>query len=185
MDMNTSPFAKRVYSYKAGTFQPIFMSGLLIFAGLIVFVVITSLHTHRTYEFNGTTGQHSDAFVMGASITVFVIYLGCCLMTLRWLQRNRHSSRTVVLDEEKVQRPMSKGDRREDYLSYDDVLSVKVKHYPEGGPELVVSTRSGRVAYKSVYFESAAEFTDFCHRMEQVLNRNGTAVTGSAAKAGA
>lgn len=160
--MTEPALEKRVYEYKIGYFSQLF--GVFVtftcwFAGLLFIV--------RTLE----TGQ-GDKIPLALIISAFCFLVGGILM--RWLQRDSRSSKQIAFHDDKVQRPMTKGDRDEDYVLFADMLDVDIdQNYADHGPALIVATRKKPIVYKSMYFASHREFDNFCKRLERELLAKG------------
>ena len=160
--MNDGTYAIRVYEYKIGYFSQLF--GLLMtfgfwFASLFLLV--------RTLE-----AGDDQKIPLGLITSAFCFMVGGILM--RWLRRDNRCSKQIAFHDDKVQRPMTKGDRNEDYTLFADILDVDLdQNYADHGPALIVATRKKPTVYKSMYFASRSEFDDFCNSFERALLAQG------------
>ena len=156
--MTEPALAKRVYEYKIGYFSQlfgVFVAFAFWFAGLLF--IVRTLAT-----------APGDKAPLVLIISAFCFVVGGIL--IRWLRRDSRSSKQIAFHDDKVQRPMTKGDRDEDYILFADMLDVDLdQNYADHGPALIVATRKKPIAYKSMYFASHSEFDDFCKRLEREL----------------
>ena len=150
---------KRVYGYQTGDYIRYFMSLMAAIFGLFGLLVL--------FRTMATGGAFSEVLV---GVVGFVSLSFVSVLVVYWLRIDGSASQSVAFHERRVQLPLTKGDSDDDFLLFANVIGLKVdRDYHEHGPALIVSTPSKPVAYKSMYFESIAEFNDFCSRFERAI----------------
>ncbi|MCV3272134.1 hypothetical protein [Roseobacter sinensis] len=161
MAMDEGTVARSIYKYKIGELNLLFTLFVAVLAGF------SGLYLALATMIIGATATAERA--IGA-----IVCFGMFFILSHWIRRDHRSSKEVVLEGTKVQRPMTKGDRDDDFVFFSDVRSLEVVNdYQDNGPALVLVTRSETIAYRSMYFESQAKFLEFSRQFDDVL-KSGT-----------